>query len=179
MEWQPGSGHQTSFAFSIAPVDHWALVDLIAIVSTEHKTTGSTSGHALADTSPLQAARLADAPRRLAGCRGAILEKDFEQFAETVELDSNIMHAVMQTSSPPLLYWMPATVAVMRAVSSWRKAGLPACYTIDAGPNVHVICLAEEAGKIAGLLEAVPGVKQVLKASPGGPAHLIPAPPKL
>jgi len=176
VEWQAGSNHQTSYAFSIAPPDHWALVDLVAVVSTEHKSTGSTSGHARADSSPLQAARVADAPRRLKLCRRAIQERDFQQFAEIVEQDSNIMHGVMQTSSPPLLYWQPATVAIMQAVSSWRKAGLPACYTIDAGPNVHVICLAEKAGQIADLLKAIPGVKQVLKTVPGGPARLIASP---
>ena len=177
VEWQTGTGHRSSFAFSIAPPDFWPLVDLIAVISRDHKAIGSTSGHALAEFSPLQDARVADAPRRLASCRRAILDRDFEQFAEVVEHDSNIMHAVMQTSSPALLYWLPPTVAVMHAVSSWRKAGLPACYTIDAGPNVHVICLASEAGKIIRLLEDIPGVQRVLKATPGGAARLTANPP--
>lgn len=179
VEWQPGSGHRTSYAFSIAPPEHWALVDLVAVVSSEHKSIGSTSGHALADTSPLQAARVTDTRRRLALCRRAIQNRDFQLFSEIVEQDSNLMHAVMQTSSPPLLYWQPATLAVMQAVSSWRKAGLEACYTIDAGPNVHVICPAVQSGKIVRLLEDIPGVKQVLKASPGGPARLLSSPPGL
>ena len=173
VEWQPGNGHRSSYAFTIAPPDHWGLADLIAVISKEHKATGSTSGHALADSSPLQAARVSDAPRRLAICRRALLDRDFEKFAEVVELDSNIMHAVMQTSSPPLLYWQPATVAVMNAVRSWRKAGLPVCYTIDAGPNVHVITQKEEYGKVQRLLEDIPGVKDALRAFPGGPAKLI------
>jgi diphosphomevalonate decarboxylase len=173
VEWQPGNGHQSSYAFSIAPPDHWGLVDLIAVISKAHKATGSTSGHALADSSPLQAARVSDAPRRLATCRRALLDRDFEKFSEVVELDSNTMHAVMQTSTPPLLYWQPATIAVMHAVRSWRKAGLPVCYTIDAGPNVHVITLREEYGKIKRLLEDIPDVSEVLRAFPGGPAKLL------
>jgi diphosphomevalonate decarboxylase len=82
------------------------------------------------------------------------------------------MHAVMLTSTPSLLYWQAATLRVMHAVSAWRLAGLPACYTVDAGPNVHVLCLEEAAAEVAGLLRELPGVVQVLAAGPGGPARL-------
>ncbi len=173
VEWQPGNDHLSSYAFSIAPANHWDLVDLIAVISKEHKATGSSSGHALADSSPLQTARVADAPRRLSNCRRAIYDRDFSQFAEIVELDSNIMHAVMQTSTPALIYWQPATLAIMQAVHSWRKAGLAVCYTIDAGPNVHVITLQRDYGKVRRLLEDIPGVENVLRAVPGGPARLM------
>ena len=90
-----------------------------------------------------------------------------------IELDSNLMHAVILTSRPPVFYWLPATVAIMQAVTSWRQEGLPAGYTIDAGPNVHVICLAQDAGEITRRLEQIPGVLQVLTAFPGGSAHLV------
>ena len=36
MEWQTGSGDEDSFAFSIAPPEHWKLVDCVAIVSAAH-----------------------------------------------------------------------------------------------------------------------------------------------
>ncbi|MFQ5617228.1 MAG: diphosphomevalonate decarboxylase, partial [Anaerolineales bacterium] len=171
VEWQAGGAHDDSFAYSIAPANHWSLVDCVAVVSTTHKSTGSTQGHALANTSPLQAARVADAPRRLDICRRAILERDFETFAGIVELDSNLMHAVMITSSPRLIYWQPATLAVMAAVQGWRAGGLPVCYTIDAGPNVHVVGLAEYRDQIVERLEGIPGVQKVLAAAPGGPRN--------
>jgi len=59
--------------------------------------TGSTEGHAIAGTSPLQNARVADAPRRLEICRNAILNRDFEAFANIIEHDSDMMHSVMMT----------------------------------------------------------------------------------
>jgi diphosphomevalonate decarboxylase len=62
----------------------------------------------------------------------------------------------------------------MHAVHAWRRAGLPVCYTIDAGPNVHVLTLRKEYGKIRRLLEDIPGVGEVLRAFPGGPARLVP-----
>jgi diphosphomevalonate decarboxylase len=172
VEWQPGETDEDSFAFSIAPPEHWDLADCIAIVSYEHKPTGSTEGHFLANTSPLQAARVADAPRRLEVCRRAILSRDFEAFAWIVEQDCNLMHAVMITSHPQLLYWQPGTLAVMHAVHAWRRQNIPACYTIDAGPNVHVLCEGWAAEEVAAGLRQVPGVSQVMVASPGGAARL-------
>jgi diphosphomevalonate decarboxylase len=173
VEWQAGSRHQDSFAFSIAAPEYWTLVDCVAIVSTEHKPTGSTEGHALADTSPLQAARVSDAHRRLDLCRRALRTRDFETLADIVELDSNLMHAVMMTSNPRLIYWQSKTLAVMQAVQTWRAQGIPACYTIDAGPNVHVICEVAYQQQIESKLAEIPGVLKVLSASPGGPARLV------
>ncbi len=173
VEWQKGESDADSFAFSIAPPDHWDLVDLIVIVANEHKPVGSTEGHRLAGSSPLQAARLDTAPQRLDLCRQAILSRDFAALAEVTELDSNLMHAVMMTSRPPLFYWQPASLALMKLVPSWRKTGLPVCYTLDAGPNVHLICLSSSVQAIQSNLEGVPGVLRTIQTTPGGPAHLV------
>jgi diphosphomevalonate decarboxylase len=173
VEWQAGTVNEDSFAFSIAPPEHWELVDCIAVVTTAHKKTGSTEGHSIADTSPLQAARIADAPRRLEICRSAILNRYFNAFASIVELDSDMMHAVMMTSTPSLHYWKPETIRVMNAVRGWRKEGIQVCYTIDAGANVHVLCLETEAHTIDKRLRELAGVKDVLVARAGGPARIV------
>jgi diphosphomevalonate decarboxylase len=173
VEWQAGTNDEDSFAFSIAEPGHWDLVDCVAIVSASHKKTGSTEGHFVAATSPLQAARVADAPRRLEICRNAILARDFNAFSSIVELDSDMMHAVMMTSSPALHYWKPASLEVMHCVREWRTEGIPVCYTVDAGPNVHVICLEPEAPVIDKRLREIAGVENVLVARVGGPAKII------
>ena len=173
VEWMMGSGDEDCVAVSIAPPEYWALADCIAIVNASHKKTGSTEGHALAWTSPLQAARVADVPRRLDICRTAILSRDFEAFADIIELDSDIMHSVMMTSNPPLMYWQSATVEIFHQVREWRSGGLPVSYTVDAGANVHVICLAESAKEVEKRLREVPGVSDVLVAGAGGAAQII------
>lgn len=173
VEWQAGTTDEDSFAFSIAPPDHWTLVDLVAVVSAAHKKTGSTEGHAIAPTSPLQAARVEDAPRRLDLCRQAILQKDFNSFASIVELDSDMMHAVMMTSAPALHYWQPASLAVMESARAWRADGLPVCYTVDAGANVHVITVESEAHVVEKNLRAISGVNDVLVARAGGAAKIV------
>jgi diphosphomevalonate decarboxylase len=173
VEWQAGTGEEDSYAFSIAEPDHWDLVDCVAIVSASHKKTGSTEGHGIAWTSPLQAGRVADAPRRLEICRRAILERDFNAFASIAELDSDMMHAVMMTSTPALHYWKSASLDVMTCVRQWRAEGIPVCYTVDAGPNIHVICPAAEAQVVEERLRAIQGVQNVLVARAGGAAKLV------
>ena len=173
VEWQVGTTDNDSFAFSIASPDHWKLVDCIAIVSALHKKTSSTEGHSIAPTSPLQTARVADAPRRLEICRNTIINRDFDSFASVVELDSDMMHAVMMTSTPALHYWKPATLDVMNSVRVWRVEGLQACYTVDAGANVHVICPEAEAHTVDKRLREIKGVENVLVARAGDAAKII------
>jgi diphosphomevalonate decarboxylase len=173
VEWLKGENDESSYAISIASPEHWELVDCIAVVSEEHKPTGSSEGHQLADTSPLQERRIAGTEKRLEQCREAILRRDFEELAMVTELDSNLMHAVMQTSTPALLYWLPATVEIIHSIVQWRAEGTPVFYTIDAGPNVHVFTLPGSASKITGQLEKIPGVIKVIEAHPGDKARLM------
>ncbi len=173
VEWQAGASDADSYAFSIAPPDHWQLVDCIAILTAGHKRVGSSEGHDLAGTSPLQAARIADTPRRLQICRSAILARDFAALAGIIEQDSNLMHAVMITSRPPLFYWEPASLEIMKAVQGWRRQGVACAYTLDAGPNVHIICEAADQEQVTQRLLEIPAVQQVRAAPPGGPARLL------
>jgi diphosphomevalonate decarboxylase len=173
VEWNAGTGDADSYATSIAPPESWDLVDCIAIVSSVQKSIGSTEGHTLAWTSPLQGARVSDAPRRLDICRHAILSRDFEALSEIVELDSNLMHAVMMTSRPPLFYWQPTTLTVMQEVRKARAKGMPVCYTVDAGPNIHVICIGSAGKETLQMVKEIPGVREVRLAHVGGPAKIL------
>ncbi len=174
VEWIAGDGDESSYAIPLAPGEHWPLIDLVAVVSQAPKSTGSTEGHRLAASSPLQSARVADTPRRLSACRQALLERDFTGLAEVVELDSLMMHAVMMTSSPALVYWEPSTLTVMHAVAEWRRQGHEVCATVDAGPNVHCLCAPGQASGIMSKLQDLPGVDLVFECPPGEAARLVP-----
>jgi diphosphomevalonate decarboxylase len=167
VEWIPGEDDLHSFAQPLQPPEHWRLIDVIAVVDETPKAVSSTQGHALAPTSPLQNARLEGAPERLRRCRRALEQRDFEALADIVELDSNMMHAVMMTSTPPLHYWQPATLDILHQVSSWRRSDIPVCYTMDAGPTVHCLCEAPYAAEVARRLEEIPGVARVFSCPPG------------
>ena len=164
---------EESFAKSIASADHWQLWDCVAIVTKEAKKIGSTEGHSAAYTSPFQPARVQDAPRRLNLCREALLKKDFNALAEIIELDSNMMHSVMMTSSPSLMYWTSHSLEIMQKVILWRHEGIAAAYTLDAGSNVHVICTDESIHMIKNRLEGMPFVEKVLASCVGSGAKLL------
>lgn len=173
VEWHTGSCHEDSFAESFASPDHWDLVDVIAVISEVHKEVGSTQGHQSAQTSDLQIARLAGAIERFETCKKAILSRDFESFAKVVEHDSNLMHAVMMTSQPPLFYWLPASLVVMEAIRKWRVEEIRVCYTLDAGPNVHCICVRKDAPEVSKRLQSMSEVFEVRIAGAGSGAHLV------
>ncbi len=173
VQWLAGGTDETSFATSIAPADHWDLVDVVAIVSAEHKTVGSTGGHALADTSVLQAARVANTEERFIAAKAAVLAKDLPALGAIIEEDAVMMHSVMMTSRPPLFYWQPATLALIYAVRQWRSEGLPVYFTIDAGPNVHLICESRDADTVESLARTLPGVQKTLRSGVGGGTRTI------
>ena len=162
-----GEVNEDGYAEQLVPVEHWHLVDLVAVVAKEHKSTGSSAGHLLAPTSPIQAIRIQDAARRLEICKKAILQKDFQALAQIVEQDSNLMHSVMMTSAPPLLYLEPESISVMKHVTRWREDGLEVCYTIDAGPNVHCICSFEDSHEVERHLRSLDGILDIYRCSPG------------
>ena len=172
VELSTGDTDEQACAHQIAPADHWDLIDVIAVIDTKHKLTGSTSGHSLAGSSPLQAARIEDAPRRLELCRRAIIDRDFEALTTISELDSNMMHAIMMTSAPPLLYWLPGTLDIIHTIVDLRSQGVPVFYTIDAGPNVHCICENQAMDDVISTIQALSAVQYTLKASAGTETRL-------
>ncbi len=172
VEWVAGSSHEDSYAYQLAPPDHWALCDCVAVVGETPKPVGSADGHRLAATSPLQVARVRQVELDIEPMRQAIRERDLPQLGSLMERDALSMHAVMMTSDPSLFYWTPATVAVMTAVRRWRMEGLGAWFTIDAGPNVHVLVPEEESDEAAARLRGIEGVQRVIQARSGPGARL-------
>ncbi len=173
VELHTAARHEDAWAHPIAPPEHWRLADLVAVISREHKSVGSTGGHRLATTSPLNVARLAHVHTALAQARSAILARDLEMLGDVLEQDALTMHAVMMTSQPSLLYWEPGTVAVMHAVRRWRQEGIPAYFTIDAGPNVHIITEPAHVTALQDRLRELPFVQDVIVCYTGAGARLL------
>jgi diphosphomevalonate decarboxylase len=173
VEWIAGSSSADSYAVSVAPPEHWDLRDVIAIVSTEEKKVGSTDGHAAAPTSHFLAERINALPARFHRVRRAIFARDLQLLGPAIEEDAIELHFIAMTSNPPVYYWLPGMVRVMQAVQRWRGDGLVVYFTLDAGPNVHMICEAKDAEQVAALAREVQDVQQVIVNAPGGAARLI------
>lgn len=172
VEWIAGASDETSYSYSILPSDHWELVDCIAVIKTSHKEIGSSSGHKIADTSPIQNARILDATKRIQFCKTSLIERDFDKLAYISELDSNLLHSVMLTSTPILMYWEPGSISLMKGITQLRKRGIPVFYTLDAGPNVHVITTSDHSQSVKEWIFQQGFASNVLVSKPGKSARL-------
>lgn len=174
VEWQPGTSHEDSFAAPLAPAEHWDLVDIIAIVSQSEKDVGSSAGHPLAHTSPYYAARQVELEQTLPLVRQAILDRDMPTFGEAIEAEAISLHVAAMTSKPSILYWGPGSIAIMHALRRWRQAGGPiGYYTIDAGPNIHVIAERDQAEGLIEALKTIPYVEDLIVCGAGPAAELL------
>lgn len=173
VEWKEAGISDDSYAYSLHEPEFWNIYDVIAIVATERKKTGSTEGHAMAESSPFYLPRIAGMGQKVREIKKAINDRDFGKMGEIVEAETINMHAVMMTSNPPLLYWNGVTVEIMQSIRQWREDGLEAYFTIDAGPNVHIFC--EESGlkMLEDKLRKMAGVKDVIVNRVARGVHLI------
>ncbi len=166
VEWPFGPA-EDGWAEQVHPADHWQLADVIALVATEPKKTSSLEGHKRARSSPYWRARQAALPDRLEIVRRALEERDLTSLGETVEAEAVDLHCVAMTSLPPIFYWQPATLEVLAAVRQLRREGVEAYSTLDAGPNVHVICRPESVSRVAQRLAGTAGVQRVIEDQVG------------
>ena len=170
--WEKGSSSDTSYAHSLYPHAYWDIGDLLVIVDSGMKEVSTTEGMKTITTSPKLAARLAAVPIRMERMKKAFVDKNFRLFGEIMEEDCLNMHAVMQTQIPALDYWNDTTRMLMDAVRGWRNEGLPVYFTIDAGPNVHVMCEEKDEAKVLEKLKSVPGIESTIRNKPAPGAHL-------
>lgn len=162
VEWKFGKTGKESYARSLYPTGYWDIRDVIAVIGDKDKKVSSSEGHALAAGSPFYRARIAGMPKKVKEIKSALKDKDFTKFGEIIEAEAINMHAVMMTSKPPLYYWLPGTLEVMRLVAGLREEGIEAYFTIDAGPNVHIICEGKNVIGIKRRLKEIKGLKSVI-----------------
>jgi diphosphomevalonate decarboxylase len=178
VEWPAGRRGDRCHAWQLLPPEHWDLRDVVAVVDAGPKAVSSLEGHRRAPTSPYYHVRQRRLPARLETVRQALAGHDFQALAEVVEAEAIDLHCVAMTSRPPIFYWQPGTLEVLAAVRDLRADGVPACSTIDAGANVHVLCPARVQEDVATRLSRLRSVRSLIRDGVGhGPTvedeHLI------
>ncbi|MCP4808504.1 MAG: diphosphomevalonate decarboxylase [Proteobacteria bacterium] len=174
VEWHRGMEEDgtDSHGKHLAPRDHWDVRMVVAVVAGGKKKISSREGMLRTmQTSPMYAAWVNSYERDMRQARQAILEQDLEALGVAMERSTLKMHSTMMTSEPPIRYWRGASVALMDAIENLRAKGIGAWWTMDAGPNVKVLCEAEDAERVAAALGAF--VQQVSVLAPGGPPRLV------
>lgn len=116
------------------------LQDAILIISGAEKKVGSTAGHALMKGHPFAAARFEQARKHMHLMHEIMGDGNLNKFIEVVEQEALSLHAMMMSSNPGFLLMENNTIAVIERIRSFRQAtGIPLCFTLDAGPNVHLL----------------------------------------
>ncbi len=165
------------YAESLLGTADWPLAVAVAVVSRVPKAVGSTAGmESTRLTSPYYQAWCEGSETDLQAAQAAIAARDFDRLAALSEHSCLKMHAVMLAAAPALMYWHPATVALMQAVRHLRAAGVPVFFTIDAGPQLKAVCLPEALPQVVQVLRDVPGVKDVFCCGLGEGARLVAGP---
>lgn len=129
--------------------DFREMRDSILIVHSGTKSVSSRAGHALMENNPFAETRYALAHQNLERLTQAMMQGDLETFVQITEEEALQLHALMMTSRPSYLLIEPQTVSVIQAVRQFRREQhIPVCFTLDAGPNVHLLYPGKYADKV-------------------------------
>ncbi|WP_116109330.1 diphosphomevalonate/mevalonate 3,5-bisphosphate decarboxylase family protein [Lewinella sp. IMCC34191] len=137
------SGSSDEHAVSVADILHPVFQtyhDDILLVSRSEKSVSSRAGHGLMEQNPYAPPRYAQANRRVAEMLGVLKEGDTEKFGQILESEALTLHALMMSSQPYYTLIEPNTLHVIQRLQQYRsETGHPVHFTLDAGPNVHLL----------------------------------------
>lgn len=119
--------------------------DTILIADSQSKAVSSSAGHALMQNHPYRDQRKQQAQENLVDITDAIKSGDWEWFGEVVENEALSLHSLMMSSKPGYILMHPNTLKMINKIRSFREeTQVPAYFTLDAGPNIHLIYPASE-----------------------------------
>ena len=152
-------GSSDEYAVSLADDIHpvfKAYRDSILIVSGETKSVSSRAGHALMEDNPYAPARYAQANTNIKNLLAALKSGDLDTFINITESEALQLHALMMCSNPSYILMKPNTLRIIEIIRQFRyETKTPLCFTLDAGPNVHLLYPDSEATKVEHFIQDV------------------------
>ena len=128
--------------------------DSILIVSGEAKSVSSRAGHALMEGNLYAPARYAKANENIKDLLVALKSGDLETFINITESEALQLHALMMCSNPSFILMKPNTLRIIEAIRRFRsETQIPLCFTLDAGPNVHLLYPENEAKEVENFIK--------------------------
>lgn len=176
VEWKKGNDDHTSYAVPLAEkLNDWPIGMLVCIVNYGKKKISSRAGMQLAvETSPYYQGWVTAASEDLRTVKHAIRTRDFHTLGMVTESNALRMHALNLSARPHFNYIEPLSLAIMQEIERLRNQEHIACYyTLDAGPNVKVLCMNDDARMIQSALASKFSQISFAYAHPGNGAHLI------
>ncbi|CCI82564.1 diphosphomevalonate decarboxylase [Lactobacillus hominis] len=167
VEWQKGTNDETSFAKAIDENPDWDLHMLAVEVNTGQKKISSSIGMQWAQKSPFYQTWLNENQSEINALKKAIAKHDFTNLGEISEQSANEMHAVNLSANPGFTYFEPDTLELINLVHTLRQQGIECYYTIDAGPNVKILCTLRNSKEIISAIHNLLGNVKIVNASFG------------
>lgn len=120
------------------------IYNSIMVFSNEPKETGSSEGHSLMKEHHFRQGRIEQSRTNIEVLIKALKTGDFETWQRVTEQEALTLHALMMSSEKPIILLKPTSLEFLQDFIQFRKGkALKAAFTIDAGPNIHVL-YAEE-----------------------------------
>ncbi|XP_055931069.1 diphosphomevalonate decarboxylase-like [Argiope bruennichi] len=162
VQWHAGTqaDGSDSIAQQIAPREHWPeMRALILVVNADKKEIGSTKGMQQSVlTSRLLHYRVSDiVPSRVEAIKKAILQKDFQTFAEITMKESNQFHAICLDTFPPIQYMNSTSFKIIHLIHAYNEfyCENKVAYTFDAGPNACLYLLEKDVAEVISIVKTV------------------------
>ncbi|CAM3317151.1 diphosphomevalonate decarboxylase [Vagococcus fessus] len=173
VEWQMGDCNENSLAIAVDDAS-WDIAMITVAVNTKQKSISSREGMQLTvDTSSFYPSWIESATTDLKNIKKAISNKDFEQVGLITESNGMKMHGTMLGALPPFTYMEPLSLEVLAKVREIRGQGWQCYFTMDAGPNVKILCRQSESESIQTLLKNAFPNNPVIISKVGGDVELI------
>ncbi len=129
--------------------------DDIMIISPKEKSVSSTVGHQLMENNPYASTRYAQANENLAAIIQAMQANDMDTFGRIVEEEAMTLHALMMASRPGYMLMEPNTIEAINSIRSFRaESNIPVYFTLDAGPNIHLLYPDDVSGEVQAFRES-------------------------
>jgi diphosphomevalonate decarboxylase len=174
VEWPAGAAH----ARPLYDETYWPEFRVIVcLVDQGPKAVSSRKAMTqVRDTSPYYGEWVRDAPCLHHGALTALASRDLEKLGDIARHSTMRMFGTMLGMSPPLVYWTPASVQLIQLTQTLRKQGVRVWETMDAGPQVKLLCLADDVEAIlCHVKEALPELTTVVAQVGAGPCLIPPA----
>lgn len=128
--------------------------DAVLLVNTQAKAVSSSQGHALMQHHPYRDVRVTQAHSNLKSLAESLKSGDWKSFIEITENEALSLHALMMSSSPGFILMNPHTIDIIHRIRDYRKrTSTPVCFTLDAGPNVHMLYRRQDKTEIKHFIE--------------------------
>lgn len=125
------------------------IQDTILLISKSEKSVSSRVGHQLMEGNIYATNRYRQARDNMSLLLPALTNGDWEQFGRIAESEAMTLHALMMTSNPPYILMQANTLEAIQRIINYRKQEqIPVYYTLDAGPNIHLLYPAAEKEKV-------------------------------